>query len=283
MRASTVGTHAIRPAHRELLDRLENTGERDQFDEVGRMSLQGVVRGLMPRRLGGLTRLATESLTYPVDFSDQDVALHKRVAAFTMTSAERVAALADACRYISRRKIEGDFVECGVWRGGSSMAAALTLLDAEDVRELFLFDTYTGMTPPSAKDRAHSGEPAESVLERSERNRCIADEADVAANLASTGYPGERVHLIKGDVLETIPVSAPPTIALLRLDTDFYESTRHELAHLYPRLSSGGVLIIDDYGHWQGARQAVDEYFSTLPNAPLLARIDYTGRLAVKP
>ena len=247
------------------------------------MSLQGVVRGLMPRRLGGLTRLATDSVTYPVDFSDADIALHRRVAPFTMTSPERVAAVADSCRYIVRRKIPGAVVECGVWRGGSSMAAALTLLAANDVRELFLFDTYTGMTAPTARDRVHSGESAEAVLGRSERYRCIADEADVAANLTSTGYPRDQFHLVKGDVLGTIPGAAPSSIALLRLDTDFYESTRHELAHLYPRLSSGGVLIIDDYGHWQGARQAVDEYFGALPNAPLLSRIDYTGRLAVKP
>ena len=237
----------------------------------------------MPRRLGGLTRLATESVTYPVDFAEGDIALHKRVAPFTMTSPERIVAVAEACRYIARRKIPGDVVECGVWRGGSSMAAALTLLESGDVRDLYLFDTFAGMTEPTPEDRVHSGESAASVLDRSERYRCVADEADVAANMATTSYPADRVHLIKGDVAATIPASAPVTIAVLRLDTDFYESTRHELTHLYPRLSSGGVLIIDDYGHWQGARQAVDEFFGSLPQAPLLARIDYTGRLAIKP
>jgi uncharacterized heparinase superfamily protein len=101
--------------------------------------------------------------------------------------------------------------------------------------------------------------------------------------MTTTGYPADRVRLVKGVVAQTIPTAAPASIALLRLDTDFYESTRHELEHLYPRLSSGGVLIIADYGHWQGARQSVDEYFGTLPDAPLLARIDYTGRIAIKP
>jgi hypothetical protein len=237
----------------------------------------------MPRRLGALTRLAAETVTYPVDFSDADIGLHKRVAPFTMTSPERVVALADACRYIARRRIPGAVVECGVWRGGSSMAAALTLMADGDLRDLFLFDTYAGMTEPTPEDRIHSGESAESVLGRSERYRCIADDVDVRANMTTTGYPADRVRLVKGDVAQTIPTAAPASIALLRLDTDFYESTRHELEHLYPRLSSGGVLIIDDYGHWQGARQAVDEYFGTLPDAPLLARIDYTGRIAIKP
>jgi hypothetical protein len=68
----------------------------------------------------------------------------------------------------------------------------------------------------------------------------------------------------------------------LRLDTDWYESTKHELVHQYPKLSVGGVLIIDDYGHWQGARQAVDEYFNDNRLPILLNRIDYTGRIAIK-
>ncbi|HYM86681.1 MAG TPA: TylF/MycF/NovP-related O-methyltransferase, partial [Pseudoxanthomonas sp.] len=74
----------------------------------------------------------------------------------------------------------------------------------------------------------------------------------------------------------------PECIALLRLDTDWYESTRHEMIHLFPRLCVGGVLILDDYGHWLGARRAVDEYLGE-HNVPLfLQRIDYTGRYAVK-
>ena len=81
---------------------------------------------------------------------------------------------------------------------------------------------------------------------------------------------------------ETIPGRAPERIALLRLDTDWYESTRHELEHLWERLEPGGVLIIDDYGHWAGAREAVDEFFAKRSDAPLLTRVDYTGRIGVK-
>jgi hypothetical protein len=102
----------------------------------------------------------------------------------------------------------------------------------------------------------------------------------VEDTLRQTGYPLERLHFEQGDVLQTIPHAAPDTIALLRLDTDWYESTRHELDHLFPRLSKGGVLIIDDYGHWEGARRAVDEFFGE--SGPLLHRIDYTGRALVK-
>ncbi|MDA0653017.1 MAG: macrocin O-methyltransferase, partial [Proteobacteria bacterium] len=96
------------------------------------------------------------------------------------------------------------------------------------------------------------------------------------------GYPFDRFNLSAGDILQTMPKAAPGKIALLRLDTDWYESSRHELDHLYPRLESGGVLIIDDYGDWDGARLAVDEYFAQASVFPLLCRIDGTGRIAVK-
>jgi hypothetical protein len=98
----------------------------------------------------------------------------------------------------------------------------------------------------------------------------------------STGYDPGKIHLIKGKVEDTVPGAAPTKIALLRLDTDWYESTRHELEHLFPRLSPGGVIIIDDYGHWQGARRATDEFLAQHNIPLLLNRIDYTARIGVK-
>ena len=100
------------------------------------------------------------------------------------------------------------------------------------------------------------------------------------ANMASTKYPNSRVHYCRGMVEQTLPKHATDQIAILRRDADWYESTRDELEHLYPRLSPGGVLIIDDYGYWARARKAVDEYFAASPI--LLSRIDQTGRIAVK-
>jgi hypothetical protein len=90
------------------------------------------------------------------------------------------------------------------------------------------------------------------------------------------------VHFVQGPVEETLPGTTPDSVALLRLDTDWYESTLHELTHLYPRMSAGGVLIIDDFGHWDGARRAVTEYFSTSAKPILLTRTDYTGRMGIK-
>jgi hypothetical protein len=114
-------------------------------------------------------------------------------------------------------------------------------------------------------------------------NFCYASLEDVTNALLSTGYPIDRIYFVKGKVEDTIPLQAPDRISLLRLDTDWYESTKHELVHLYPSLCPGGVLIIDDYGHWQGSRAAVDEYFKDLSIPILLNRIDYTGRIGVKP
>jgi len=111
---------------------------------------------------------------------------------------------------------------------------------------------------------------------------CYSPLEEVQKNLYSTNYPKEKITFIKGKVEETIPNIIPEKISILRLDTDWYESTYHELMHLFPRLSKGGVLIIDDYGHWKGSREAVDKYLKENEISMLLNRIDYTGRIGVK-
>jgi hypothetical protein len=105
---------------------------------------------------------------------------------------------------------------------------------------------------------------------------------EVRSNLVATGYPLDRVRFVKGIVQDTIPAAAPEVIALLRLDTDWYDSTAHELLHLYPRLVPGGVLIIDDYGEMPGQKEAVDEFCQRNGINLLLNRIDSSGRIAVK-
>ncbi len=112
---------------------------------------------------------------------------------------------------------------------------------------------------------------------------CYSPIDEVKTNLAKSGYNMGNIHFVKGKVEDTIPHSEIKDIALLRLDTDWYESTKHELIHLYDRLVSGGVLIIDDYGHWSGSRKAVDEFFAERGLSIFLHRIDYTGRMAIKP
>ena len=219
---------------------------------------------------------------------DQDIETVQFVRPYTMTSPERVRALCSAVRYIEQAGIKGAVVECGVWRGGSMMAVARTLSNIGSThRDLYLFDTFEGMTEPGPHDIALTGETAKCLLEQSDRTEddpvwCYAPIERVAKALSLTGYPSELLHLIPGRVEETLATAAPGRIALLRLDTDWYESTREEMNVLFPRLVRGGVLIIDDYGHWQGARRAVDEYVKTHQLKLLLHPIDYTGRIGVK-
>jgi hypothetical protein len=221
------------------------------------------------------------------DMAAAQHAIYRRVRPYTMTSRERVAALCHAVAYLEQRQVPGAIVECGVWRGGSMMAAALASLHlGATCRQLYLYDTFAGMPPPTDTDRDWSGRSAQELLRESSaeaehiRAHCGLQEVRVA--MKQTRYPGEKIIFVRGRVEETLPREAPETIALLRLDTDWYESTYHELATLYPRLAEGGVLIVDDYGHWQGARQAVDEFFARRGERVTLHSIDYTARLIVK-
>ncbi|MBB6001964.1 TylF/MycF/NovP-related O-methyltransferase [Arcicella rosea] len=222
------------------------------------------------------------------DFVQDSVflSIYKQCKPYTMTSIERMYALYNAVRYTVHNNIEGDFVECGVWRGGSSMMIALTLLSLKvKDRKILLYDTFEGMSEPTENDVDFKGGGADSLLKQNIENKqnsvwCLADLQDVQNNMTLTQYPLKNIQFIKGKVEETIPKSISEKIALLRLDTDWYESTAHELKYLYPILVQKGVLIIDDYGHWEGCKKAVDEYFSH--NTLLLNRIDYTGRIAIK-
>lgn len=206
---------------------------------------------------------------------------------YTMTSWERLYALHNAVLYVVSNKIPGDFVECGVWRGGSMRLVALTLLrlGVKD-RVLFLYDTFEGMTEPTERDvDLHGNRAADdwTQVQRRGVKWAYAPLEEVRETIASTGYPMEQINMVKGPVESTIPATVPQRIALLRLDTDWYESTKHELEHLYPKLAPEGVLALDDYGHYRGARQAVDEFFARMERKPLLHRTDYACRFAVKP
>jgi hypothetical protein len=207
---------------------------------------------------------------------------------YTMTSPERVCAVIRAVDYIVSNGILGAIVECGVYRGGSMMAVARTLLrHGVTDRDIYLFDTFQGMPEPTELDVKWNGE---SAREKAEETRdgsgfcdwCRATLEEVREAVYSIGYPRERFHFVPGLVQDTIPEHAPDSIALVRHDTDFYESTCHELEHLFPRVVDNGVIIFDDYGTWEGSRRAIDEYIARNRIPLLLNRIDRPGRIAVK-
>lgn len=212
-------------------------------------------------------------------------ALYKQVKPYTMTSIERLYAMHKAVEHVARAGVQGAMVECGVWRGGSMMMAALTLLALGKAdRDLLLFDTFAGRPRPDPERDCKEHYEFWLQRRRTDRSSSWAEATleEVQSNLASTGYPLDKITFVQGIVQETIPANAPAAIALLRLDTDWYDSTAHELHHLYPRLVPGGVLIVDDYGEMQGQKQAVDEFCARSGVALLLNRIDYSGRIAVK-
>jgi len=206
-----------------------------------------------------------------------------RKSKYTLTSMERCYSLYKAIQYITKGDILGDIVECGVWRGGSAMLAALTLIQNNQThRKIYLYDTYEGMSEPTDKDIDIHGVPYR-LLWKKENELLTVSLDEVKKNMFSTGYPKENIIFVKGMVEKTIPRTLPNQIALLRLDTDLYESTYHELIHLYPKVTTQGVVIIDDYGHFQGSQEATDKYFSQESRQVLFHRIDYSCRTGIKP
>ena len=194
-----------------------------------------------------------------------------------------------ACKYIIDRNIKGDFVECGVWRGGNAILAASIFRLYKYPYKVYLFDTFEGMTAPTDKDKFTStGISAISrfrALQKSSHNEwCFASIEEVKNNFRKFNLLDENIIFVKGDVMKTLKLknNLPKAISILRLDTDWYASTKKELEVFYPRLNFGGVLLIDDYGFWSGSRDATDEYFLEHGNRPFLQYVDNSGRTAVK-
>jgi len=212
----------------------------------------------------------------PLDLEEGFRDIYDRVRDFTLTSVEKMYALYNACEYVAGAGIPGDFAESGVWRGGSMMLCAHALQRLEDSsRKLFLFDTYSGMPEPCEKDVFFDGKT------KLPKGSLAISLEEVQKNVLSTGYPRDNIVFVKGMVEETLPRFAPERLALLRVDTDFYESTYHALVHLFPRLSAGGVLVLDDYGALKGAREAVARYLKETNAKMLLTRVE-RGAIGVK-
>lgn len=207
---------------------------------------------------------------------------------YTMTSKEAMYSLYSSTKYIEEAKIPGDFVECGVWKGGNIMLIAKVLNNLKIYdKKIFLYDTFRGMPKPSKidlkiKDLSSAYDKWKKNQNKKYNSWCYAPLQVVKKNVFSVGYPKKNFIFVKGKIENTIPKIIPNKIAILRLDTDFYSSIKHGLIHLFPRLSKGGVLIIDDYEYWSGAKKAVDEYIKQNKIPILLIRIDSTVRLGIK-
>lgn len=208
-------------------------------------------------------------------------ALVKKYKAFTGVAPARLHSLVNAVNYVDDCRLEGDIVECGVFRGANPMRVKELRRNRTPSRCI----TFEGMTQPTAADVRQDGQSASALLagDAHEQISAYCSIDDVKRNFAACGLDLDGTKFIKGPVEQTLLEAAnlPQKIAILRLDTDWYESTKAELEVLYPRLVPGGVLIIDDYGWWQGSRAAIDEYFGA--RRPLLNAVDAECRIAVKP
>lgn len=211
--------------------------------------------------------------------SDQEKvdAIWSRVQNYTMIGRETAESMYRAAKLCVDGVVPGALVECGVWKGGSLFAGMLAFMELEGPkREVWAYDTFTGMPQPGLEDGVTANK-----LFKTEKDWCLSTLDEFEANLETIGYPGEKVFVVEGPVEETIPLLKPEQIAVLRLDTDWYSSTKLELEQLYPILSPGGVMIVDDYEAWPGCKQAVNEYFNDRP--PQMEAINWTARFMRKP
>ncbi|WP_348799471.1 TylF/MycF/NovP-related O-methyltransferase [Flavobacterium adhaerens] len=235
------------------------------------------------------SRIEKKSDLSKSDYSEFEIKVIDSVREYTMTSPERIVSLIRSLEYMNQNRLEGDIVECGVWKGGSVIACILTLKRLKSLeKKIWLFDTFEGMNQPTEFDLDLKGNiAAEKMKTEDVESSWLWAKAEIEIvknNISQFEYPQDKVTFVKGPVEETLfSTELPEKIALLRLDTDWYESTKVELEVLYERLVPGGVLIIDDYGHWNGCKKAVDEFFDKMTFKPYIHRIDYTGRIIIKP
>lgn len=241
------------------------------------------MRRLLDRLLGDestrrrrLVNALSWSLSIPLrDRLDRPrMRLFRAVRPHTMVSYRRLANAWELCRRAEEEGRAGAFVECGVWRGGT---AAVMASAARGERKTWLFDSFEGLPAPTAADGPDAVRWA---------GKCVAPVEEVERLLFTTlGLDRSRVIVRKGWFHETLPAARPEIgpIAVLRLDGDWYESTKACLEALYGSVVPGGWVILDDYGTWEGCRRAADGFLAARGEAPELRWIDASGAWWRKP
>ena len=207
------------------------------------------------RYLDLLERVLTR---YDLDGGDLEVRREGRdhpETAETMIGLDRLHSLRGAVETVVREGVPGDLVETGVWRGGACilMRAVLAALGDEE-RTVWVADSFEGLPKPSGKYPADEGDPLWSW------EHLAVSEDDVRANFARYGLLDDQVRFLVGWFADTLPDAPIERLALMRLDGDMYESTIDALEALYPRLSPGGYVIVDDFGGPAGCRPAVEDF-----------------------
>ena len=194
---------------------------------------------------------------------------------YSMTSFDGMFSLMKSLDFIIQNNVDGDFVECGVWKGGNLIMFQKYIEKYNLNKKIYAYDTFEGMSEPAEIDKTFEGESASLQLDKLEKKK-VDRKKNVEKYTTSTNLTS-----IKGKVEDTLinKKNLPNKISILRLDTDWYSSTKKELEILYPLLEKNGILYIDDYGYWQGARKAVDEFFKD--KKVTMFKIDFTARMII--
>lgn len=224
-----------------------------------------------------------------IELNIDDKKLINLIQKYSMTPQIRIFNLLQSLRHIKYKKIEGDYVECGVWKGGNIILFKKFIEneDRDSIKNIFAFDTYEGMTEPDENDYDISSKVSANVLLKGDKTKQtnlwgVCSLENVKKNILENVNNMKNIKFIKGRVENTLNLDSnlPDKISLLRLDTDWYSSTKKELEVLYSKVSSGGIIIIDDYGHWGGSKKAVDNFF--LNKYVWMHYVDYACRLIIK-
>jgi O-methyltransferase len=226
---------------------------------------------------------------YIAEISEDELLILNNIKDYTMTSVPSQWSLIQSIKHIVRNNVEGDFVECGIFRGGNIIIMSQFLDNFKLKKNIYAYDTFEGMPLPGNEDLDLRGNNSIVKFLELKNNQnegskwCYCDINVVKNNIKKFNEEYlKKINFVKGKVEETLldARNLPKKISLLRLDTDFYSSTKTELNILYPLLQKKGVLIIDDYGHFKGAKKAVDEFFDI--NRIWLHRVDYSTRIYIK-
>ena len=179
---------------------------------------------------------------------------------FTLLSYRRMQNLFNLAREVA--SIEGDIVECGCYNGGSA-----AILARASQKRIWLFDSFEGLPAPTKED-------GQATIDRYSVGWDKGSIEKVHQAFSLLGVPQVRYICVKGWFQETLPKSSIGKIALLHVDADWYESVKLVLGRFYHDIQPGGYIVIDDYGHWEGCRKAVDEFLASINPAVQLRRVD---------
>ena len=224
------------------------------------------------------------------NFNFQEKKSINKILSLTMVSDENIEFLISAIRYVKKNKIKGYYVETGIWKGGLSILSYLTFTNKnKNKMKFFLFDTFEGMPKPSKYDKKLNKDLSQ-VFDKWEKKIKTSE----GWNLSPINEVQKNIiklcgkkslndfNFIKGKVENTLKIkkNLPKKICLLRLDTDFYNSTKAELDYLFNKVSKGGIIIFDDYSNWLGAKKAIDDFLKN--KKYLLCKIDNNSRFIIK-